>query len=294
MSPFFRYSKNQKRGVFFLILLIIGIQLVYFLYNFNNNTELVPEDKEIIRLQKEIDSLKLIANQSKNKTIYPFNPNYITDFKGYQLGMSVDEIDRLLEYRKSGKFVNSAMEFQKVTKISDSLLDSISPYFKFPDWANNKIIKKIDKTEKTTKKQIVITPKPIAKKGLNTATKEQLKKINGIGDKLAERIIKYRKRLGGFSLDQQLYEVYYLEPDVAKRVLENFTVLQPPKIKKLNINTASFKEVLAIPYIDYELTKKIFNYRDLAAEIQDLEELKEIEGFPVKKFDRIALYLEAR
>ncbi len=129
---------------------------------------------------------------------------------------------------------------------------------------------------------------------MNTATKEQLKKINGIGDKLAERIIKYRKRLGGFSLDQQLYEVYYLEPDVAKRVLENFTVLQPPKIKKLNINTASFKEVLAIPYIDYELTKKIFNYRDLAAEIQDLEELKEIEGFPVKKFDRIALYLEAR
>lgn len=294
MSPFFRYSKNQKRGVFFLILLIIGIQLVYFLYNFNNDTELVPEDKEIIRLQKEIDSLKLIANQSKNKTIYPFNPNYITDFKGYQLGMSVDEIDRLLEYRKSGKFVNSAMEFQKVTKISNSLLDSISPYFKFPDWANNKIIKKIDKTEKTTKKQTVITPKPIAKKGLNTATKEQLKKINGIGDKLAERIIKYRKRLGGFSLDQQLYEVYYLEPDVAKRVLENFTVLQPPKIKKLNINTASFKEVLAIPYIDYELTKKIFNYRDLAAEIQDLEELKEIEGFPVKKFDRIALYLEAR
>ncbi len=128
MSPFFRYSKNQKRGVFFLILLIIGIQLVYFLYNFNNDTELVPEDKEIIRLQKEIDSLKLIANQSKNKTIYPFNPNYITDFKGYQLGMSVDEIDRLLEYRKSGKFVNSAMEFQKVTKISNSLLDSISPY----------------------------------------------------------------------------------------------------------------------------------------------------------------------
>lgn len=293
MNPFFRYTKSQKRGVFFLILLIIGIQLAYYFYNFNDKDGFTPDNAETIDLQEHLDSLKLIADQPKKTVIYPFNPNYITDFKGYQLGMSTDEIDRLLEYRKSGKFVNSAVEFQEVTRISDSLLESISPYFKFPDWVSTKTAKKPEKTKKPVGKQPIATTAPITKKDLNTATAAQLKSISGIGDKLAERIIKYRKRLGGFSVDEQLFEVYYLDPDVANRTLEYFTVKDPPNIEKLNINKASFKEVLAIPYIDYDLTKKIFEYRDLVAEIQDLEELKQIEGFPLDKFDRIALYLEA-
>jgi DNA uptake protein ComE-like DNA-binding protein len=45
--------------------------------------------------------------------------------------------------------------------------------------------------------------------------------------------------------------------------------------------------------LDYELPKKIFEYRDEVAEIQELEELKKIDGFPVDKFDRISLYLTA-
>ena len=84
-----------------------------------------------------------------------------------------------------------------------------------------------------------------------------------------------------------------MDKDVANRVLERFTVIDKPKIDKVNVNTATFKEVLSIVYIDYELTKKIFNYRDEVAELQSLEELKKIEGFPIEKFDRIALYLEA-
>jgi hypothetical protein len=60
--------------------------------------------------------------------IYPFNPNFITDFKGYKLGMSVTEIDRLLAFRKTNRYVNSAAEFQQVTQVSDSLLAQIAPF----------------------------------------------------------------------------------------------------------------------------------------------------------------------
>jgi hypothetical protein len=44
-------------------------------------------------MQSKIDSIK---DQSQNTLlkVYPFNPNFITDFKGYKLGMSVQEIDR--------------------------------------------------------------------------------------------------------------------------------------------------------------------------------------------------------
>jgi hypothetical protein len=52
--------------------------------------------------------------------------------------------------------------------------------------------------------------------------------------------------------------------------------------------------VLSIVYLDYELTKKIFYYKKQVAEIQSIEELKKIDDFPLEKFNRIALYLEAK
>jgi hypothetical protein len=75
-------------------------------------------------LQAGVDSMKN-NDKDKVKKIYLFNPNFITDYKGYKLGMSVAEIDRLLEFRKGDKYVNSAAEFQKITKVSDSLLKTM-------------------------------------------------------------------------------------------------------------------------------------------------------------------------
>jgi hypothetical protein len=111
------------------------------------------EKQKWISLQSKVDSLK-VEKQNYIPKIYPFNPNFITDYKGSKLGMSVAEIDRLLNFRKTNQYVNSASEFQKVTQVSDSLLNTISPYFKFPDWVNkgkNNKFKPFEK--KTVKKQ---------------------------------------------------------------------------------------------------------------------------------------------
>ena len=55
----------------------------------------------------------------------------------------------------------------------------------------------------------------------------------------------------------------------------------------------NFKDLLKNPYIDYSLCKKIFEYRDEVAELQNISELKNISGFPLDKYDRIVLYLVA-
>ena len=202
--------------------------------------------------------------------------------------MSTEEIDRLLEHRTNGKYINSAKEFQKVTNVSDSLLNIIEPFFKFPDWVKTKNYNKPYIANKPSKSENFTI------KDLNKATAKELSSVNGIGEKLSQRIVSYRNKLGGFILKDQLFEVWYLDEEVADRVLERFAVLEKPIIEKINVNTATFKEVLSIVYIDYELTKKIFNYRDEVAELQSLEELKKIEGFPLEKYERIALYLQAK
>ena len=277
----FWYNKSQRNGILLLITIILIFQIIYIFVDFSSNEVLFKED-ELSKYQDQLDSLKIIQEEKMESRIYPFNPNYITDFKGYQLGMSVDEIDNLINFRKTGRFVNSVAEFQKVTKVSDSLLEQISPYFKFPEWVSK---------SKSTKREVRKQAEEIIIKDLNTATENSLKKINGIGEKLAKRIIAYRKLLGGFTFDDQLYEVYYLDKDVADRVLNNFKVIEKPIIDQININDATFKEVLHLPYIDYNLTKKILNHRDDINEFKTIEQLKKIDSFPLDKFDRIALYL---
>lgn len=293
LKSHFWFNKRQRNGIFFLMALIILLQGIYFfglpLMGESDRYSELPLG-EIVTFQTQIDSLKLVELEKRKPKIYPYNPSFITDYKGYQLGMSNQEIDKLLKHRTEGKYINSVKHFQKVTGVSDSLLAVMSPNFKFPDWV-------VAKNKSSKKKDTYIGKKnklPIVKQDLNFATANQLKEIYGIGDKLSERIVKFRTSLNGFLSDEQLKEVYGLKPEVIDRILERYTVLSKPTIEKLNVNTATFKQVLHLPYIDYELTKKIFQYRDEVAEIQSIEELKNIDGFPLELYDKIIVYLEAK
>ena len=244
---------------------------------------------EIVSVQKQMDSLRLVEIEKRKPKKYPFNPNFITDYKGYVLGMSNEEIDRLLQYRKEGKWINSATDFKKVTGVSDSLLNELSPYFKFPNWVTNPKTKYNFKNYKSEKG---FAEKPYEQKiDLNKATEEQLQQVSGIGEALSKRIISYREKLGGFSNDIQLYNVYGLEPPVVQRTLNLFTVKTPKAIAKINVNTASASDISTIPGISFEMAKKIWEFRRLREKLTSIQELDKIEGMTERKLQLIHLYL---
>ncbi|WP_299006712.1 helix-hairpin-helix domain-containing protein [uncultured Tenacibaculum sp.] len=296
LKPHFWYNKRQRNGVFFLLLVIVVLQLIYVYVDFSSEKVEDVNKKELVAFQNTIDSLKRIEMDKRKPKRYPFNPNYITDFKGYQLGMSAEEIDRLHNYRKQNKWINSVKDFKEVTKISDSLLAIISPYFKFPDWVVKRENQKKNKTAETSSFEKPIYSKiyKTSTNDINKATQQDFETVSGVGEVLATRIIKYRNKLQGYSLSSQLYEVWGLNKETANEVLKIFKIIDKPIIEKVNVNTATFKEVLKNPYIDYELCKKIFEYRDEVAELQNISELRNIKDFPLDKYDRIVIYLEAQ
>jgi DNA uptake protein ComE-like DNA-binding protein len=263
---------------------------VYYFVNFNQIERPSAEKQNWLSLQNSIDTLKSQKHVTVYK-MYPFNPNFITDFKGYKLGMKVDEIDKLLAFRKQGKYANSPQEFQKVTGISDSLLAAISPYFKFPDWVNKKNQGQYPNSySKSNWKEY---PKKEAMKilDINLATKEDLMKVYGIGDALSDRILSQKEVYGGFVSMEQMSEIWGLSPEVIANLNKYFKITSIPKVKKININNASIKELGQFPYFKYPVSKNIVTYRSMNGDIK-IEDLANIKAFPVDKIKIIALYLE--
>lgn len=286
LKSHFQFSKKQRSGIFYLLLLIIIGQCVYFFVD-KPSKHIVVDKTEQQQFQNEIDSLRSIALVNNKPKIYPFNPNYITDYRGYTLGMSNQEIDRLLAFRKKDKWINSVKQFQEVTKVSDSLLTTISPYFKFPEWVTQSKLK----TKKSFQNNNV--PKSHNKKiDLNKATEIQLQRVSGVGKILSNRIIKYRNKFkGGFIANRQLQNVYGLSPEVIQRIEKQFTVKTPRLIKKLNINTATKDELVTVEFIDYELADHIIEQRTLREGFKTFEELTKVKDFPINKIEIIKLYL---
>ncbi len=280
----FVFNRQQRNGILLLILLIIGLLGVYYLVDFSDEDVLDTTSPDIISIQNEIDSLRKIEIDKRKPKLYPFNPNFITDYKGYTLGMSPLEIDRLHQFRAKDQWVNSIRDFQKVTKVSDSLLKVLSPYFKFPEWVANPKPKKLNNKG--------FKEKAFAEKiDLNKATAEELQKISGIGDALSMRIIAYRLKLGGFTADSQLNNVYGLKEEVVLRVINEFTVKTPKVIIKMKINTISASDIATIPGVSFDLAKRIWEFRILRERINDFSELEKIEGMSPRKLAGIQLYL---
>lgn len=275
-----------------LFLLIFIFQSIYFFADFGTNEKKDPEKEQWTALQSEIDEMKELKLNEAPK-IYTFNPNFISDYKGYKLGMSVDEIDRLLAFRKQNKYVTSAKEFQEVTGISDSLLDKISILFKFPDWVQNKsnTVKQSSGVKNYYQKPFNVKEK-IVVLDINQASQEDLIKLYGIGEALSLRIIKQREVLGGFVSLEQLKDVWGLSPAVLFELNRNFKVVIPAGLVKIKINDVSLKELSQFPYFKYSLAKQIITYRSMNGDFNNIEDLAKIKDFPVEKAKIISLYLE--
>jgi len=286
----FKFSRQQRSGIFLLLLLIISIQIFYHFVLpklMDNNPEFDTKDSAISTFIAQIDSLKAVELENRKPKIYPFNPNFISDHKGYTLGMTNQEIDRLLAFRKQNKWINSVNQFQSVTKVSDSLLAKISPYFKFPDWVTNPKPKQNNFSQSFSK-----LPKTESQKlDLNSATAEQLQKVYGIGPSYSQRIIKYRHKINGFHSFIELQEVYGLTPEVIQNIKNNFTIKTPRVITKIDLNTATKDQLVTIKYIDYEVAHNIIEERTLRDGFKSIGELTKVNGFPVNKIQIIKLSL---
>ena len=152
-------------------------------------------------------------------------------------------------------------------------------------FSSNNILKSSKKHFNSNKKQNI-------RIDINHADSTELKKVYGIGNVLANRIIKYRNILGGFSTINQVYEVYGIDTATYLRIKEQFYISENFKPKIMALGTVTQQELAAHPYIDFTQARLIYNYYLQHPNMEDLFELTELPPLDSNFIYRLTPYLK--
>lgn len=283
LSSWFGFNKQQRNGILVLCFII----LVLFIIRLSLHSFIQPKPILIADFSETdlsfLDKSKVAGDtleSENNEALFVFDPNTVSKEQLLRLGFKDKTASTFIKYRSKGAIFKSKEDLKKVYGVTDELYNKLEPYI---------IIE--NKTETVTlnaKTETAAKKKGISIIELNAADSAALLPLPGIGAGYAKRIIKYRSLLGGFYSIEQLKEVYGFT-DSLFIAIKNYVKTDASLITKLNINTENFKELNAHPYISYEETKAIFNYRRKNGTIKSQDQLKEIVG--AETLNKIIPYL---
>jgi DNA uptake protein ComE-like DNA-binding protein len=206
--------------------------------------------------------------------------------------MSETQIDKLHQFRKQNKYVNSNAEFQKLTGVSNEWMKQYAPYFKFPEWVTNRTANNYQTNYYNTYQKFDKKETKIVVQDLNKANQAELEKAYMIGEKLALKIISERDKFGSFASMDQLGFIWGISPEAIADLNKKFQIKSSENLKKININTSTIKELQQFPYFNYTIAKNIVTFRSMNGDFKSSEDLTNVKQFPLEKLKIIALYLE--
>ena len=308
---YFGFSETENRGFVILMFLMVALIFAPMIYTglaITKNSESTTDQKKLDSLLATIEHVesfsKPVATSAYKKTyekqarkeimFFPFDPNKISVEDWEKLGVKKYIAQNIIKYRDKGGVFRKKKDLLKIYGFQEELYHQLENHIQLPDeFPKNNQEKKEHKPvhENSGTKY---AKRNIESFDLNTADTSALKNIKGIGEKLSQRIIQYRDKLGGFVNLEQLKEVYGLEEDVINE-LKKFAYLKDAYlIRKININQAGVEELGKHPYIGYKLAKVIVNYRNEHNVFANEEDLKNVKVVTPEILQKLRPYLNFR
>jgi DNA uptake protein ComE-like DNA-binding protein len=218
-----------------------------------------------------------IANEPSVKRFY-FDPNYASAKELQELGVPKYLADRIVKYRNAGGSFSSAEDLLKIYGFPDELFQELEPYIR------------IKEQTESPKDSFMVEVAEVIIVELNSADSLELVSVKGVGPVFAHRIIDYRTKLGGFIKIDQLLEVYGINEERLAG-FDNQLTVDTSLVKKLNINSATFKELLRHPYLNYDQVKSLVRFREQIGPFQNLDGINQLEHFTTDDVKRLTRYV---
>jgi competence protein ComEA len=199
------------------------------------------------------------------------------------IGIPKKQAHIIINYRNKGGVFYTKKDILTIYGLNQYIYDKIKKQIQTT--ARKRKQRKTDYTKKKYK-----TP-PLSKNiNLNTCNASELQSIYMIGEYRSEKIIEYRKKLGGYYTFVQLEEVFSLDSTAIIQITKR-CYIDTLEIRKININTAAFQEILEHPYSDYYISKDIFLYKKITGKIKSIDELETNNIIKKEEYERLHKYL---
>ncbi len=284
MKKHFNFSRGQKVGIVTIGCVIMTLTILLNVNYHLGPGEYKPVDLSDITFNKiEYSAVTGEDNSKENQVsnaanqdvkLVNFNPNEL-DVSGWvDIGFSEKQAKSIVSYKVNyGDFKNPE-DIRKLYVVSEEKFLEIEPFLVFDYHLDS------DVDIKTESELIEI----------NTASKESLESINGIGPVFSDRIIKYRGLLGGFHNSDQFNEIYGLKDESLNALIDNVSI-DKSKLSRININQASKAELKKHPYLNkWEIISAILSKRD-KEQIENLEFLLENQAASQEEINKIEPYI---
>ncbi|PKP20215.1 MAG: hypothetical protein CVU05_09630 [Bacteroidetes bacterium HGW-Bacteroidetes-21] len=294
-NEWFSFSASEKNGILILLILIFILSGTYLYQRFSSkqsSSDFTAYETEIALFNQELKQNEI--NRTTHQEVTPsdsivyfeFDPNTISPDDLVKMGFSRKNAETLNKYRNNkGRFFKKE-DFKKLYFVNDSVYSVLEPYIRIE--TAQKESQNIENKTGNNKTSGSTTHEPLHLE-LNTADTLQLDQLKGIGPSFAARIVKYRNRLGGYSSKEQLLEVYGFTNEMLEAIQDNIYI-NPEAIQKLNINTATFKDLIRHPYLTKDKVIRILDYLKVMKKINNLEELVKNKILDANDYEKLKWY----
>lgn len=288
LRTYFTFSKKERGGI---IALLVILAVVWFI-----PVLLVPEERfdeegyaafrhSIEQLQQQTAQRKQSKDPdtasssfpapssygaNTNTAVFYFDPNTLSPEGWQRLGISGRTAGTIQNFTAKGGRFHKPEDISKIYGLKKEDYKRLLPYVRIvAKESNNPPFRHNRNTNDHTYNKAPVT---IA---INTADTTALKTLPGIGSRLANRIVSFREKLGGFYSVEQVAEVYGISDSVFQQIKPRLQC-DPGAIQKININTAGIDELKAHPYIKYQVANAVIQYRLQHGNFQNRYDLKQV------------------
>lgn len=160
-------------------------------------------------------------------------------------------------------------------------------------------------TSHTSRTTAVPTTAEFVRLDINSADADELTKLKGIGEVLAQEIISYRENSGGFRNIEEIMNVKGIGESIFADIRDHIYVIDPiydepeeepvigdtpdveqetehvptlEEVSPVNINTAERDILMLLPHVDEEIADRIIDFRERAGGFRNEYELLLIDG----------------
>jgi len=230
-----------------------------------------------IQIQSRQDEKNEMENGFDHINPFPFDPNDMSRADWEKLGLRERLINTLVNYTVKGGRFFSVEDFKKIYGLKEEEFLILEPYIEIP-------------SDTIIYDSLSIEKKEILLLEINSADTLDLQQLYGIGPSYARRIVKYRELLGGYVRPEQLLEVYGMDSSRFAGIQEHI-ILKTDSVVTININTATIKDLIKHPYIEFYLAKSIITHREKIGTFKNIDDILDANLIYHELYEKIAPYL---